>query len=350
VQLEVQQSAPVLHAPCAGAHTTVHVLLAGSQCFEQQSPSALHDAFCPRHAPGGNPQRPSGSHRSLSFVAPQQPELCPLPQSSPVGRHVEFARSTAHCLRPGSQTPEQQSALAAHGSPMIAHSLAAHTPPKHPSEQQSCAVTHATPSARHASRHWMTPAWPVTGSQSPLQQSGPVLQAPAGPVHATPVDAEPPPPADDPAPPAHAPPLHVPEQQSKPTAHIAPSPPQADPGTVTTTPPEQTPLAHAPLQQSAAATQPAPDARQALASSTKPGPAGVPGVAGEPGAPGANPCAPSGPPSVARSPALLLPPQFQVANPPTPMNTTAAALLHDRFRSAMPSPDAETGPPATVSF
>ena len=136
--------------------------------------------------------------------------------------------------------------------------------------------------------------------------------------------AEPPPSADNAAPPAHAPPLHVPEQQSKPTAHIAPLPPQADPGTVTTTPPE-------------------------LASSTKPGP-GVPGVPGEPGAPGSNPCAPSGPPSVARSPALLLPPQFQVAKPPTPMNTTATALLHARFRSTMPSPDAATGPPATVFF
>ncbi len=158
VQLDVQQSAPVVHAPATGVHTTVQLLLFGSQCFEQQSPAALHEAVWPRHAPGGSPQRPLGSHKSSSFVAPQQPEFCPFPQSSPVGRHVELATSTSHCKSVGSHTPEQQSAFAAQVSPTTAHNLAAQTPPKHPSEQQSCAVAQVTPSARHASRHCTTPA------------------------------------------------------------------------------------------------------------------------------------------------------------------------------------------------
>jgi hypothetical protein len=45
VQLEVQQSAPLVQAPCAAVQSTVHVLLAGSQCFEQQSASLVQDAF-----------------------------------------------------------------------------------------------------------------------------------------------------------------------------------------------------------------------------------------------------------------------------------------------------------------
>jgi hypothetical protein len=59
VQLEEQQSAPVMHVPLVAAQTVVHVLLIGSQWFEQQSPSAEQSAFWPRQAPGGSPQRPS---------------------------------------------------------------------------------------------------------------------------------------------------------------------------------------------------------------------------------------------------------------------------------------------------
>ena len=45
VQLDVQQSAPVLQAPWAAVQTVVHCMLAGSQCAEQQSASAVHEAF-----------------------------------------------------------------------------------------------------------------------------------------------------------------------------------------------------------------------------------------------------------------------------------------------------------------
>ena len=74
VQLEEQQSAPAVQVALAAAQTVVQVLLAGSQWPEQQSPSFAHVAFCPRHAPGGRPQRPLESQRSSSFVAPQQPD------------------------------------------------------------------------------------------------------------------------------------------------------------------------------------------------------------------------------------------------------------------------------------
>ena len=68
----------------------------------------------------------------------------------------------------------------------MAHSLSVHTPPKHPSEQQSWAVVQATPLARHASLHWMTPAWPVTGSHNPLQHCGLVMQLAVGARHMPP--------------------------------------------------------------------------------------------------------------------------------------------------------------------
>jgi hypothetical protein len=45
VQLEAQQSVPVVQAPCAGVQSTAHVWLAGSQCFEQQSASLVQVAF-----------------------------------------------------------------------------------------------------------------------------------------------------------------------------------------------------------------------------------------------------------------------------------------------------------------
>lgn len=74
VQLEVQQSAPVVQIALAAAQTVAQVPLAGSQWFEQQSPSVVHVALSPRHAPGGKPQRPSLLQRSSSLVAPQQPD------------------------------------------------------------------------------------------------------------------------------------------------------------------------------------------------------------------------------------------------------------------------------------
>jgi hypothetical protein len=58
VQLDVQQSAPVVHAPPLGAHGVVQVCEVGSQWPEQQSALVVHVAVCPRHAPGGSPQRP----------------------------------------------------------------------------------------------------------------------------------------------------------------------------------------------------------------------------------------------------------------------------------------------------
>ncbi len=266
VQLEEQQSAPVVQVALAAAQTVTHVLLAGSQWLEQQSPSAVHVAFWPRHAPGGSPQRPSGSQRSSSLVAPQQPDCGPLPQSSPVGRHREFARSTLHCFVVGSQTPEQQSEFSEQVSPTIAQSLSVQIPPKHPREQQSWAVAQATPFARHASLHWMTPASPVTGSQRPLQQSGPIVQAAAGALQL------PPPPAPSvagPPPrtlPTQTPLVHVPEQQSKPVAHAPAAPLHAlagaapGPESVATTPglPPHTFPVQAPTQQSEGLVHPAP--------------------------------------------------------------------------------------------
>jgi hypothetical protein len=59
VQLEEQQSAPVVQVALVATQTVTHVLLAGSQCLEQQSPSTVQVAFWPRQAPGGSPHRPS---------------------------------------------------------------------------------------------------------------------------------------------------------------------------------------------------------------------------------------------------------------------------------------------------
>jgi hypothetical protein len=117
-QLEVQHWAPVVQGPAAGMQGVVHVFEAGSQWAPQQSASTVHTAFCPRHAPGGRPQRPL-MQRSFLSVAPQQPDCGPFPQSSPVGRQVEFGRSTSHCFVVGLQTPEQHSAFAAQTSPTI---------------------------------------------------------------------------------------------------------------------------------------------------------------------------------------------------------------------------------------
>ncbi len=45
VQLDAQQSAPVVHAPAAAVQRTTHVLPVGSQWPEQQSAFAVHVAF-----------------------------------------------------------------------------------------------------------------------------------------------------------------------------------------------------------------------------------------------------------------------------------------------------------------
>ena len=323
VQLEVQQSEPLVHAPRAGVHTTVQALLAGSQCPEQQSVSAVHDAFCPRHAPGGRMHRPSGPHRSFLSVAPQQPDCGPLPQSSPVGRQVELAVSTSHILVDGSHTPEQQSAFTAHESPMMVHSVSAQTPPKQPSEQQSCAVAHATPFARQASRHWTTPAWPVTGSQRPLQHEGLVVQLALGARQAPPDVVVPPSLPAPPAPPLpltkpplwHVAAVHVPEQQSNPCEHAAP----ADAHDAVAGPlPGPVPGALVPV----------------LASS-------LPEIRN--GAPSCVP--PASTPPVVSGTLAVLPPQLALLPPTTVHNTTVAIPQIRDVR--MPSPDATAFAPAT---
>ena len=225
VQLEVQQSAPVMHGPAAGTQAaTPHVCEAGSQCLLQQSASATHVALSPLQRLGGAMQRGGLvllSQRSLEGVAPQQPFCGPELHVSPVGRHVEFAASIKHFFVAGSQRFEQQSELTAHVSLSTLQMVPPHVPPLQASVQQSCASTHATPSARHASRHWMTPAMPVTGSQSPLQHWLPVVHAVVGPMHATALPAPPSPPPPTSVLPTHLPPLQVPEQQSKPFAQTA---------------------------------------------------------------------------------------------------------------------------------
>ena len=101
VQLDVQQSAPVLHAPALGTHAAVpHVFVAALHLPEQQSASAAHVAVSPLQSAGGAMQRGglklSLSQRSLAGVAPQQPFCGPELHVSPVGRHVEFVRSIVH--------------------------------------------------------------------------------------------------------------------------------------------------------------------------------------------------------------------------------------------------------------
>jgi hypothetical protein len=73
---------------------------------------------------------------------PQQPTPPPVVQFSPLGRHESAASSSQ---RPAAHRPEQQSALAAHPSPIFAQEPAAHAPPRQASEQQSCARVHAAP-------------------------------------------------------------------------------------------------------------------------------------------------------------------------------------------------------------
>ena len=115
VQLAAQQSAPVKHAPLVGTQATAgsQVFVVVSQCLPQHSPSVAHVAWRPLHAVGGSVQRPF-THRSFLLVAPQQPDWGPELQSSPVGRHVEFAASTTHSFLFVSQRPEQQSVFPAH--------------------------------------------------------------------------------------------------------------------------------------------------------------------------------------------------------------------------------------------
>jgi hypothetical protein len=161
-------------------------------------------------------------------------------------------------------TPEQQSAFAAQLSSTMAHSLFVQTPPKHPSEQQSCAVAQGTASARHASRHWMTPAWPVTGSHSPLQHWGLCMQLALGARHDPPLA---PFPGVADMLPTQLPPLHVPEQQSNPWVQaLAEAPHVAAVPTLPGVGPPQTLDRHAPAQQSESAKHPAPAVRHALPS------------------------------------------------------------------------------------
>ncbi len=141
VQLVVQQSAPVVHAPAVGVHVVSQVFVVALHTPPQQSPLLAQVAPWPRHWVGGAMQRGglkfTLSQRSFCGVAPQQPRCGPELQVSPVGRHVEFAASILHWWRTGSHTFEQHSASVAHVSDSRRQSLAVHTPPKQPSEQQS---------------------------------------------------------------------------------------------------------------------------------------------------------------------------------------------------------------------
>jgi hypothetical protein len=100
VQLDVQQSKPVVQAPAVGVQTVLHVLLVGSQCPPQHSASLEHVAVSPLQPVGGAMQRGGlksvSSQRSFALVAPQHPFCGPELQVSPVGRHVEFAGSIMH--------------------------------------------------------------------------------------------------------------------------------------------------------------------------------------------------------------------------------------------------------------
>jgi hypothetical protein len=95
VQLEVQQSAPALHAPATATHAVLQVLVAGSQTFPQHCASDAQAAVSPRHCSGGAMQRGGLkfflSHKSLLAVLPQQPRWGPELHVSPVGRQVELA-------------------------------------------------------------------------------------------------------------------------------------------------------------------------------------------------------------------------------------------------------------------
>jgi hypothetical protein len=176
-----------------------------------------------------------------------------------------------------------------HGSPTIAQSWLVHTPPKQPSEQQSWAAAQGTPFARHASLHSMTPAWPVTGSQRPLQHWGLIVQLALG------ARQVPPGPPESPAkvPPTHTPPVHVPEQQSKPLAQAAIAGAHAV-GPPSALPPHTFDV-HAPTQQSAAVVHPAPTLRQVVPAS--------PSTGEEPSSPSGG--APSIPPSAATTDASV---------------------------------------------
>jgi hypothetical protein len=254
-------------------------------------------------------------------VAPQQPEFCPRPQSSPVGRQVEFGTSTSHWCVVALHTPEQHSEFAVHASPRTVQSMFEQTPPKHPSEQQSCAVVHATPFARHASRQVTTPAWPVTGSHRPLQHCGLDVQLVVGARH-----EPPPPPASLLGPatlPTQALPVHVPEQQSKPRAHAPPATLHAFvPPSVALAPP-QTLALQAFTQHCEADVQPAPSVLQVAPESLNV----------------AEPSSPAPPSSPVTTAALSLPPQLAVTNTAHASGRTAATrrFIHQLACMSAPS-------------
>jgi hypothetical protein len=165
VQLLEQQPALLVHAPPTGVHGVLHTCVAGSQTPRQHCASVVQAALSPRQV--SLPKRHRLGSTVSSQTSVQQPRPEPDVQVSPVGRQLRFARSTWHC--PPWQMFEQQSAFAAQLSLSTLHSPPPQRPPKQPSEQQSSAFVHATPSAKHAFVHCTTPAWPVTGSQRPLQ-------------------------------------------------------------------------------------------------------------------------------------------------------------------------------------
>lgn len=104
---------------------------------------------------------------------------------------------------------EQHSALLPQGCPSTTQSPPPHLPPKQPSEQQSTALVHACPSRRQKLVHSRTPAWPVTGSQRPLQHPLAVVHAVPAPVHAPNS--------------THTPSTHASEQHWSGFVHVCPS-------------------------------------------------------------------------------------------------------------------------------
>ena len=161
----LQQSAPVVHVPLSAVQGVSQS--PPLQIPWQQSLSTVHVAPCAAHEALPASQR----WVCLSQTIEQQPLCGPELQFSPIPRQVVFAMSSWH-IRPfpvSMQMFEQQSPFAVHGVLSSPHSAPPHVPPLQFKLQQSVAFAQVWPSATHSGMHWVTPVWPCTGSQRPLQ-------------------------------------------------------------------------------------------------------------------------------------------------------------------------------------
>jgi hypothetical protein len=203
----LQHCASVVHAPDAATHATWHVCVVVSHAPWQQSSSTVHAPFCAAHVALPASQR----WVWLSQTSEQQPLCGPELRFSPMPRQVVFAASSWQTtpLPVSMQMFEQQSAFAAHAWLSCPHSAPPQTPAWQSRLQQSVAFAQVWPSATHSAMHCVTPVWPSTGSQRPLQHGfvGPSTQDSPAPVHV---------PAGK-----HSPPLHRFEQQSPSAAHAS---------------------------------------------------------------------------------------------------------------------------------